>query len=240
VRAPEVAVRLKVTLKELKPPVWRRLLVEDAMTLGDLHAAVQAAMGWTDSHLHLFMAGREEIGDPRQLDDVEDEAHVTVGELVALGWKSLGYIYDTGDDWEHTIRIEGVEPRPWTRLSRLRRRQARLLAGGFGRSLGVRVDAGGGERPGPPRARRPQGTARGLRPGGVLGRGGGGPGPRLVRAEARRGKAQAARLTARHCSARLAPCAPPAGPAARAVPRQFVAYARITSWPSDANHRPCG
>ena len=67
-------------------------------------------MGWDDSHLHLFLLGQEQIGDPRQLDDVEDEAGVTVGELAGLGWKSFAYIYDMGDDWEHTIRIEGVEP----------------------------------------------------------------------------------------------------------------------------------
>ena len=72
VRAPQSAIRLKVTLKELKPAVWRRLLVEDTMSLGYLHMAVQAAMGWDNSHLHLFMVGREEIGDPGQLDEVED------------------------------------------------------------------------------------------------------------------------------------------------------------------------
>ena len=79
VRAPQNAVRLKVTLKGPKPPIWRRLLVEDTMSLGHLHMAVQAAMGWDDSHLHLFMVDREQIGDPMQLDDIEDEARVTVG-----------------------------------------------------------------------------------------------------------------------------------------------------------------
>ena len=109
VRAPQSAIRLKVTLKDLKPPVWRRLLVEDTMTLGDLHMAVQAAMGWDNGHLHLFMVDREQIGDPRQLDEVEDEARVKVGDLAAAGWKSFAYIYDMGDSWEHTIKIEGSE-----------------------------------------------------------------------------------------------------------------------------------
>jgi hypothetical protein len=35
--------------------VWRRLLVEDTMSFGRLHVAVQAAMGWENSHLHLFL-----------------------------------------------------------------------------------------------------------------------------------------------------------------------------------------
>ena len=59
VRAPQEAIRLKVTLKGLRPPVWRRLLVEDTMTLRYLHFAVQAAMGWENSHLHLFLVGGE-------------------------------------------------------------------------------------------------------------------------------------------------------------------------------------
>ena len=107
VRAPQQAVRLKVTLKGLKPPVWRRLVVEDTMTLGGLHMAVQAAMGWENSHLHLFLVEGAQVGDPRQLDEVEDEARLTVGALTARGVRSFGYVYDMGDDWEHTIAIEG-------------------------------------------------------------------------------------------------------------------------------------
>jgi hypothetical protein len=109
VRAPRSAIRLKVTLKGVRPPVWRRLVVEDTMSLGYLHMAVQAAMGWENYHLHLFMVGREEIGDPAQLDEVEDEAHVTLGELAGTGVKSFDYIYDMGDHWEHRILIEGTE-----------------------------------------------------------------------------------------------------------------------------------
>ena len=55
------------------------------MTLGDLHMAVQAAMGWENSHLHLFLVGRRQVGDPRQLDEVADEAAVTVGGVAAAG-----------------------------------------------------------------------------------------------------------------------------------------------------------
>src|SRR5216683_1811590 len=47
-------VSLKVTLRGTRPPVWRRLLMPDEMTLGDLHQAIQATMGWHDEHLHAF------------------------------------------------------------------------------------------------------------------------------------------------------------------------------------------
>ena len=47
-------VSLEVTLRDTKPPVWRRLLVPGETTLGGLHRAIQAAMGWEDYHLHTF------------------------------------------------------------------------------------------------------------------------------------------------------------------------------------------
>lgn len=53
-------VSLKLTLRDTKPPVWRRLLVPGETTLADLHRAIQAAMGWEDYHLHTFdIAGRQ-------------------------------------------------------------------------------------------------------------------------------------------------------------------------------------
>jgi hypothetical protein len=110
VRAPQEAIRLKVTLKGLRPPIWRRLVVEDTMTLGYLHYAVQAAMGWENSHLHLFLVDGEQVGDPDQLDEVANEEGITVGALAARGIRSFGYVYDMGDDWEHAIAIERAEP----------------------------------------------------------------------------------------------------------------------------------
>ena len=45
---------LKVTLRGVRPPIWRRLMILGSMTLAGLHEAIQAAMGWEGSHLHTF------------------------------------------------------------------------------------------------------------------------------------------------------------------------------------------
>ncbi len=45
-------VRLEVTLDEVEPPVLRRIEVPLAIRLDRLHSALQAAIGWTDSHLY--------------------------------------------------------------------------------------------------------------------------------------------------------------------------------------------
>src|SRR3954454_23983010 len=70
-------VSLKVTLRDTKPPAWRRLLVPGETTLADLHRAIQAAMGWEDYHLHTFDIAGRQYSDPRAVDDVADETRVT-------------------------------------------------------------------------------------------------------------------------------------------------------------------
>ena len=46
--------QLKITLKDIKPPVWRRIEVPDC-SLGDLHEVIQIVMGWHDTHMHQFV-----------------------------------------------------------------------------------------------------------------------------------------------------------------------------------------
>lgn len=77
--------RLKVTLGEVEPPVWRRLLVQADMTLASLHDALQAAMGWTNSHLHCFeVAGRRigMVGVEEDSPELEDERRVRVASVL--------------------------------------------------------------------------------------------------------------------------------------------------------------
>src|SRR4051812_30187408 len=69
---------LKVTLRDTKPPVWRRLLIPGEMTLGDLHQAIQTAMGWDGGHLHAFDIAGRQYGDPDSLDEVADEERLTL------------------------------------------------------------------------------------------------------------------------------------------------------------------
>ncbi|MGR8942249.1 MAG: plasmid pRiA4b ORF-3 family protein, partial [Gammaproteobacteria bacterium] len=54
--------QLKITLKDSKPPIWRRLLIADTVTLAKLHTAIQIVMGWSDDHLHQFIAGKQLYG----------------------------------------------------------------------------------------------------------------------------------------------------------------------------------
>ena len=103
-------VSVKVTLVGTKPPVWRRLLMLDTMTLADLHCAIQAAMGWEDSHLHVFHIDGRDYGDRRTVDNVADENRITLISIVKSGVSRFAYTYDFGDSWEHVLVIEKAQP----------------------------------------------------------------------------------------------------------------------------------
>ena len=55
---------LKVTLSDVEPQVLRRFDVPLKIKLNRLHDVIQAAMGWTDTHLYEFRAGGVGWGVP--------------------------------------------------------------------------------------------------------------------------------------------------------------------------------
>src|SRR5215211_4698539 len=153
-RQTDSIVSLEVTLRDVRPPIWRRLLVPARMTLGDLHHAIQAAMGWEDAHLHAFDIAGRQYGDPREVDGAADEAQLTVGGVLRSGVSRFSYTYDFGDGWEHSIVIKGE------------RRTAELPAGGLRRWLGLPGAARRPERSrAPPTPRMARDARRRLRSG---------------------------------------------------------------------------
>ena len=102
--------RLKITLREIRPPIWRRLAAPSDISLSDLHEHIQTAMGWFDFHLHDFQIGRTTYGiDDGEAwgDPPEDESTVTLADVAPEG-TSFIYTYDLGDDWRHQITVEAV------------------------------------------------------------------------------------------------------------------------------------
>lgn len=100
--------QLKVTLRDSKPPIWRRIQVRGSTTLGRLHDILQVVMGWTDSHLHQFIVRDQYYGvpDPDWGQDVKSELRVKVGQMVSGVKDRFFYEYDFGDGWLHVIVVE--------------------------------------------------------------------------------------------------------------------------------------
>jgi DNA invertase Pin-like site-specific DNA recombinase len=104
--------QLKITLKDLRPPLWRRVQVITDTTLGKLHQIIQQAMGWTNSHLHAFSIQGVEYGQPQPEYDfnVRNERTVKLSQVVMGEKFKFLYTYDMGDAWEHEILVEKVLP----------------------------------------------------------------------------------------------------------------------------------
>lgn len=85
---PGLVYQIKVTLRGVRPPIWRRLQVPGDITLASLHETLQTAMGWTDSHLHQFVIGGRRYG-VRSEDGWDDalisEARVRLDEVARKG-----------------------------------------------------------------------------------------------------------------------------------------------------------
>ncbi len=110
---------IKVTLDDVQPLVWRQLDIRSDLTLPDLHALIQDAMGWQDRHMHMFFTGTDPYGEGRHyvtreaLEDDDDgsgilEDGVRADEVLAAVDDSVGYEYDFGDGWGHRLTLLAV------------------------------------------------------------------------------------------------------------------------------------
>jgi hypothetical protein len=120
-----IIARLKITLDDVKPTVLRRVEVPFEIRLDRLHLILQAAIGWTNSHLYEIRA--RDVGwstpypDQEWAGEVLDARKARLGDVLEdVGTKTLKYLYDFGDGWEHTLKIERlIAPEPGILYARL-------------------------------------------------------------------------------------------------------------------------
>lgn len=115
--------QLRIDLLRLKPPIWRRVLVPDDITLDVLSDIIQTVMPWGGYHMHHFYRKDKHISMPTFYgpvnddamwgNDNEDESSVHLYEMLTAVKEKLYYEYDFGDSWEHSILLEKMlEPTP--------------------------------------------------------------------------------------------------------------------------------
>lgn len=102
--------QLRVSLRDVSPMIWRRLLVTSDTSMAQLHYIVQTAIGWEDLHLHRFRVFGKEYGIYREggmlFDD--DPHQVILSSFRLRPGERFVYEYDMGDFWQHDIRLERV------------------------------------------------------------------------------------------------------------------------------------
>lgn len=111
--------QFKISLKNIRPPIWRRIQVPEDYTFWDLHVAIQDAMGWWEAHLHAFKVMNPQKGIEEEI-GIPDEGFADLEHRILAGWKQkiskyfsaqndkALYIYDFGDYWEHELKLEKI------------------------------------------------------------------------------------------------------------------------------------
>ncbi len=106
------AWRIRIELKGIRPPVWRRVLVSDQTALPRLHQVIQDVFGWLDYHLHEFRIAGVRYGDPASDEEgdpeLQDESEARLRKLGLKEGSRFDYLYDFGDNWEHSLWVEEI------------------------------------------------------------------------------------------------------------------------------------
>lgn len=119
-RTAAVVYRVRVDLDDAQPAIWRLIDLRSDLTLDIVHQVLQVAFDWTDSHLHRFSlggdpsdAGSQSFLCPFDLEEEEDGVAAAVtrlDEALTEPGDVLHYVYDYGDNWGLTLRLEEVLP----------------------------------------------------------------------------------------------------------------------------------
>jgi len=108
-------LKLKITLIDSNPQIWREVLVPMDKTFEDLHYVIQAVMDWGNCHMHEFPLNESKyIGDePPNPQSRKDRSYLKESKLKIKKYlnkkgDSIKYIYDFGDYWRHEIEVIDV------------------------------------------------------------------------------------------------------------------------------------
>lgn len=96
------------------PEVWRKITVPANFSFARFHMVIQAAFGWHNSHLYQFSeegwGSLVSIGLPIGDDDneIKDSKKVKLSDVFKKKGQPYVYIYDSGDDWQHSLLLEAI------------------------------------------------------------------------------------------------------------------------------------
>jgi hypothetical protein len=109
--------QIKVTLRNIKPAIWRRFHVKGAVSLNKLHDILQVVMGWESYHLYEFEIEGQSFGQPMEgygdmYSDIpiKNDKKIKLEKVVTNEKSRFLYTYDMGDNWSHEIFVEKILP----------------------------------------------------------------------------------------------------------------------------------
>ena len=100
-------------MKDIEPPIWRRLLIRSDTTLARLHLIIQSLMEWQNYHLYQFQV-LDKVHGPPAADDADygrkESVRIRLSTVFKEGVRAIVYEYDFGDEWEISVELEDVVP----------------------------------------------------------------------------------------------------------------------------------
>ncbi|TFF97609.1 MAG: plasmid pRiA4b ORF-3 family protein [Promethearchaeota archaeon] len=116
--------QLKITLRGINPPVWRRVVLSSYTSFSKLHELIQEYFSWEGYHLHEFYfphpknpRDRVRIMGIIEWDEDVDMSYyhflannVRLCDVLSKDQKRVYYLYDFGDNWIHLIQLEKMYP----------------------------------------------------------------------------------------------------------------------------------
>jgi len=110
-----LAYQIKISLKEIKPEIWRRLRIPGNITFQQLHQIIQSSFDWLSYHLYKFDFPKTVITEPDNSfapgelygeDVTELDPEITIINKFLDVSREFEYEYDFGDGWIHKIVVE--------------------------------------------------------------------------------------------------------------------------------------
>lgn len=113
------AYQIKISLKDIKPPIWRRIIVPAGLSFAQFTLIVNSVFEWDGYHLseYYFRKANERISNDSEGDDsisgfvcgdpVLDSATTIIDDYFDEKMDAE-YTYDFGDCWEHKIHVEEI------------------------------------------------------------------------------------------------------------------------------------
>ena len=109
---------LRVTLKGLKPAIYRKFCVPSNICIRHLSELIIDLMGWEGGHLNQFRKGNDYYAPSSQRSDetfgFSDLSHefnqddYRISDILADKGKSIEWEYDFGDSWCHEVRLSSI------------------------------------------------------------------------------------------------------------------------------------
>ena len=101
-KAQSKVLQFRLSVKDVKPEIWRKILVSSDITLARLHSILQVLMGWRDHHLYAFVIDEKRYSPRSEYDEIGkgNLVRTKLSSVFAKDAKPITYEYDFGDGWE--------------------------------------------------------------------------------------------------------------------------------------------